>query len=239
MKKVIFILAMLSIVLVSCGQKQKGKSVDGVQYAGSLMEVMNGKIDAVITLNELKSIPNLYGLGPVEGLKGEIQIFNSRPVVSNVIPKGLSTHSNFQDKAAMLVYAQVPEWQEIQVPKAILTKKQFEEYIEYTAVKAGLDINEPFPFLLEGHIRKINWHIIDWDPNRNDHSPQTHRNSGLNGVVVEERVEIIGFYSTKHKGVFTHHDSNVHMHFNCTDIELAGHLDDILLGEYMTLKLPK
>jgi acetolactate decarboxylase len=38
-------------------------------------------------------------------------------------------------------------------------------------------------------------------------------------------VEIIGFFSTEHKGVFTHHDSFLHMHLITKDKEKMGHLD--------------
>ena len=93
--------------------------------------------------------------------------------------------------------------------------------------------------MMEGYIRKINWHIVNWDENSSNHSRETHMNSGLNGIIVEEDVEILGFYSKDHKGVYTHHDENWHMHFTAKDQNLAAHLDDLLLGEYMTLKLPK
>ena len=117
--------------------------------------------------------------------------------------------------------------------------KQFEDFLEYTALKAEIDTSKPFPFMIEGHIRKINWHVVNWNENNVNHSREAHMASGLNGIVVEENVEIIGFYSKDHKGVFTHHNANWHMHFRAKDQNLAGHLDDLLLGEYMTLKLPK
>ena len=52
-------------------------------------------------------------------------------------------------------------------------------------------------------------------------------------------VEILGFFSKQHEGVFTHNGSNTHMHFRTDDVSLAGHVDGIFLGENMTLKLPK
>ncbi len=237
MRKVLFLLSIVFLALTAC--EQKSNIVDGVEYSGALREIMEGKLDATITLNELKSIPNLYALGVVEGLKGEIQIFNSQPYNSKRSPEMATIYRNFQDNAALLVYAQVPEWQEISIPKAILTKKQFEVYLEYTAVKAGVDTSKPFPFMVEGYIRKMNWHIVNWDENNNNHSHEAHKKSGLIGVLVDEKVNIIGFFSKNHKGLFTHHTTNMHMHFKVENQKLAGHTDDFLLGEYMTLKLPK
>jgi len=116
-------------------------------------------------------------------------------------------------------------------------EQKFDEVQE--AKKAGIDISKPFAFLLSGNITKLNWHIIDWDESQEDHSPQNHLNSGLNGVLAYGDVEILGFFSKQHEGVFTHKGSNTHMHFRTDDVSLAGHVDGIFLGENMTLKLPK
>jgi len=237
MKKVFIVLLIVLFSLTSCDQN--GNTVDGVQYSGSLREIMEGKLDATITLNELESIPNLYALGAVAGLKGEIQIFNSEAFISKRAPEMVTITNNFEDDAVLLVYAQVTEWQEVEIPKAIFTKKQFEVYLEYTAIKAGVDISKPFPFIVEGYVRKMDWHIVNWDENNTNHSHKAHLNSGLNGVMVEEDVEILGFFSKEHKGLFTHHNTNMHMHFKLENQKLAGHTDDLILGEYMTLKLPK
>lgn len=236
MKK-IFIILVITFSVQSC--KDSVGTSGTVQYSGNLSEVMGGKLDATITLNELKSKKNLYALGVMENLSGEIQIFNSQPLNSRRGPEKIEIDRNFQAKAALLVYAQVDEWQEIEVPKAILTMGQFESYIDYTAEKAGIDTSKPFPFLLQGYIRKLNWHIVNLNQNTVQRSHMDHIKAGLNGVTVEENVEILGFFSKDHQGVFTHHGSNVHMHFKSKSELLAAHLDDILLGEYMTLKLPK
>ncbi len=235
------ILSILSaaILLFGC-QNNNIKTVEGVQSAGALHNVMSGKLEAAISLSELKDIPNLYALGPVEGLKGEIQIFNSKPYVSQVSPNQLDIDTTFGAKAAMLVYAQVPEWQEISIPKAILTLQQFEGYLPSVARREGIDISKPFPFMIEGNVRKLGWHVVDWDENSGmEHSHKSHQLTGLKGVTMQDRVKIIGFYSTGHTGVYVPHDSNWHMHFVLGNERVAGHLDELLFGEYMTLKLPK
>jgi acetolactate decarboxylase len=55
----------------------------------------------------------------------------------------------------------------------------------------------------------------------------------------DREVEVSGFYSDKHAGIFTHHDSSVHMHLLTGDRKLSGHLDRITPGEKMRLSLPK
>ncbi len=236
MKTYIILLGLLVTVL-SC--KQKSFETDGVQYSGNLRDVMSGDIEATITLNELKSMKNLYALGAVEGLDGEVQIFNSQPFISKRESDKIKIERNFQSNAAMLVYAQVPEWHEIEVPKAIYTLKQFEPFLTHHAEQAGIDTSKPFPFMLEGNVRKLSWHIVKFNPEVEVRSMMDHMKMGLNGVTVEEKAEILGFYSKDHQGVFTHHDSNMHLHFRTENEALAGHADDLILGAYMTLKLPK
>lgn len=239
MKNSIFILAFALLSLYGC-QEQKTASVDGVESAGALHEIMSGDLNAKMSLDELKGIPNLYALGAVEGLKGEIQIINSKPYVSRVSPQIMDVDTTFTANAAMIVYAQVPEWKEISIPKAILTMKQFDSFLFHTAAKEGLDNTKPIPFLIEGYVRKIDWHVVDWDQNSNtQHSHENHRLTGMMGTTVQEKATILGFYSKNHSGVYIPHDVNWHMHFVSENEKVAAHIDDLLLGEYMTLKLPK
>ena len=53
----------------------------------------------------------------------------------------------------------------------------------------------------------------------------------------KEVVNIIGFYSQKHQGVFTHHDSYLHLHLITKDGRWMGHLDRVSFQD-MQLLLP-
>ena len=57
-------------------------------------------------------------------------------------------------------------------------------------------------------------------------------------MIENTEVLVLGFYSNKHKAIFTHHSSDSHMHFKTNDNTLAGHIDDIEVGHDMVLKLP-
>lgn len=226
----------LSGLLINCSNHG---SINEVQYSGSLHDIMQGKIGATIALKEVEKIPNLYALGATEDLKGEIQIFNGIPEVSKKLDQTIILDHSFDASAELLVYTSVNEWENIEVPSMVKSQGQFDIFLVQEAKKAGIDMSKPFAFLLSGTILKLNWHIIDWDGSQQDHSPQNHLNSGLNGVLAHGDVEILGFYSTHHEGVFTHKGSKTHMHFRTNDTRLAGHVDRIFLGENMILKLPK
>jgi acetolactate decarboxylase len=69
-------------------------------------------------------------------------------------------------------------------------------------------------------------------------SPEDAHKGQTNYNLKNEEVVIIGFFSTEHKGVFTHHDSFLHLHLITKDERKMGHLDMAEFNE-MELYLPK
>lgn len=210
-----------------------------VYHNGALRTLMKGDLNTVVQLDSLKGKDNLYALGAASNLKGEIQIFNGSPVNARVENEKIIIDSSFDESASLLVYAQIPVWTEITIPASVKTKVALEEFIQVSAMNKGLDMGRPFPFLVEGEISSLDWHVIDWPEGDTLHTHEKHRNSGLNGTIKEKEVEIIGFFSLHHKTVFTHHSTNIHIHFKTEDRSLAGHVDDLQLGNDTKLKLPK
>jgi acetolactate decarboxylase len=197
-----------------------------------------GDLSAQIDLSEFAKIENFYALGAFENLKGEIQIFDSTPNNSFVENGEISIDKEFSKSATLLVYAVVDKWISIQIPKDIRSQKEVEKYIEEIAEENNIDTDQPFPFLIEGKASEISWHVINWKDGDTEHSHEKHVASGLNGMVVDEEVELLGFYSNSHHRVFTHHTSNTHIHLRLKDGIIAGHADEIKLGENMVLKIP-
>lgn len=54
-----------------------------------------------------------------------------------------------------------------------------------------------------------------------------------------QTVEVIGFYSNRHRGIFTPGDANVHMHIKSADGRMSGHLENIHLDRGATLAVPR
>src|SRR5438552_6100291 len=50
--------------------------------------IMNGKLAVALDLRTLADRPNLYGLGPIEQLRGEVTIVDGRPALARVAPDG-------------------------------------------------------------------------------------------------------------------------------------------------------
>ncbi len=240
MNKSIYIITLTAIVIMvfSCQSKDKKPIVTEVKHSGALRTIMSGNIESVIGLDSLSNKKHFYALGAVEHLKGEIQIFDSKPSNSFVTDSSLQIKDSYNLKAALLVYAEVEEWDTFKTENST-TKEELESTIFELAKKSGINTEKPFPFLLEGTVASLDWHVINWKDGDTVHNHKKHTEAGLNGNLKNRQVQIIGFYSTKHKAVFTHHTTNMHMHFKTDDNAIAGHIDDINLDNELTLKLPK
>ena len=211
-----------------------------VGHAGALKNLMHkGDLSAKFSLSELKDKDHVYALGAVENLKGEIQIFDGSPAVTFAKNGEVLFDNTFEKNASLIVYTQVAAWQDVAIPSDTVTQSQLENYLKKAASARGLNIEKPVPFLITGKTKFIDWHVIDWDPADKVHTHAKHINSGPHGRIENTDALILGFYSNKHRAIFTHHASDLHMHFITKDKTLAGHIDDLELGRKMVLKLPQ
>jgi len=237
MKHLIIILTVLSAI--SCGSPQNDDDNFKVEYKGALKNMMfKGDISAKADLSDFKERTHYYALGAIENLKGEIQIFDSKPFNTSVVESNLILDNSFNKKATLLVYASVEKWKTVNIPDSVLTYEEIEKYVEQTAKVNQISVDAPFPFLIEGIAKSIDWHVIDWKAGDKEHTHEKHKTSGLHSTINDRHVELLGFYSNAHHAIFTHHTTNMHIHVKTTDNKLAGHVDDLTLGKGMTLKLP-
>lgn len=212
-----------------------------VEYFGALRAtIQNGDISANANLADFKDQEHLYALGAFENLKGEILILDGKSY-STRAENGDQVQfiDAFEEKANLLVTAQVESWQEIELIGDIHTMADLQDALEEAAGKHGTDMDSPFPFLIEGNFGELKWHVIDWPEGDKEHTHQKHQTSGPHGVLENRGMKILGFWSDSHHGIFTHHSTNLHMHFITEDKTLAGHLDDLENGRNLTLYFPK
>ncbi|MBV1924761.1 MAG: decarboxylase [Flavobacteriaceae bacterium] len=226
------------LIFVSCQPTEK-KKIGEVSYKGAMKKIMSGDITAKADLLNFKDTQNFYALGALENLKGEIQVFNSESFNTSVKNNSLSYDKTLSQKAALLVYAEVPEWRKFNIPKGVATEKQFEAYLLKVASENNIDVESPFPFLLNGIIQSYRWHVINWRKGDTIHTHKKHKTSGLYGTINDREVDILGFYSNKHHGIFTHHETNFHMHVKTDGNGVSGHVDEFTVSEGMFLMLPK
>lgn len=235
------LVALITLFLASCtGFSEQKAAIFKVQYAGALKNMMHkGDLSAKADLADFKKKEHFYALGAIENLKGEVQIFDSQSFNTSVEDSTLVFDKSFNKKAALLVYASVSEWKTVKIPNTIVNYEGLEKYIGQIAKENQLNIDEPFPFLIEGIAESFDWHVINWKDGDTEHSHEKHVNSGLHGTVNTKKLEMLGFYSKSHHTIFTHHSTNMHIHFRTKDNKIAGHIDGLTLGKDMILKLPK
>ncbi len=221
--------------LLNCQPQTK----KGVHVAGELRKMMfDADISAQIDLKSLENNKYLYGLGALANLKGEILIFAGVPFITSVNNGMVKLDQSYIHKAALLVYTEQANWQQIDIPESVVSLKDLENYISKTSVKYSIPQDQPYPFLIRGKVKSAQWHVIDWPKGDTEHTHAKHKASGLHGTISDETVEILGFYSDRHQGVFTHHTTNMHLHVKNPTGNIAGHLDGLSLGKGMALSLP-
>ncbi|MFK5982297.1 MAG: decarboxylase [Flavobacteriaceae bacterium] len=234
------LISLFAITLLSCQSPKEESKQFKVEYNGALKNMMqNADISGKVELSKFKDVKNFYALGAIENLKGEIQIFNSVPSISYVSNNSLKIDKTFNKRATLLVYASVENWKDIKIPAEVITYGQLEVFVKKAASENGINVEEPFPFLLEGEIQKFDWHVINWRDGDTIHTHKKHKTKGMYGTIKNKEVEMLGFYSEKHKAIFTHHTRNSHIHVKMRKNGVAGHVDDLLLDIGMTLKIPE
>lgn len=196
-----------------------------VHIIGQMKDVMwKGKLSGNLDLKSLSEIPNLYGLGPVEYLRGEILILNSKPYISTVhTDTSMILEESMGVKAPFFGYASVPEWYEVPLPESIQSLQELEAYLDQITQNAP----RPFLFKLEGRVEYALIHIVNLPPRSKVKSPDDAHKGIVKYPLQHVDADILGFFSTEHKTIFTHHDTFIHMHLITHDRQKMGHLDAV------------
>lgn len=125
------------------------------------------------------------------------------------------------------------------MPDSVRSYTQLESYLPRIARQKGININKPFPFLIEGKASSLNWHVIDWKKGNTEHTHEKHQKSGAKGMIKDAPSTILGFYSQKHQRIWTHHSTYLHMHALLPKENLSVHIDDVTIKRGTSLKIPK
>jgi acetolactate decarboxylase len=208
-----------------------------VKWVGAQRNVLQGDISGQIALTSISSLQNLYAIGPAEGLRGEVSIFDSVPSISRVVDGALKVDTNFNVNACFLVYAQVSAWQRVTMSSPIANEAMLDTYIVKVAAKFGIDIAQPFPFLINATAVRATFHVLD-KRDKLTHTRELHEKAKVRFVLQRGPVEVIGFYSNRHRGIFIPANANIHMHVRSANGQISGHLEKIQLERGATLAVP-
>jgi acetolactate decarboxylase len=242
----------LCVIVAACATVALNANREGlVEYLGAQKNIFStGKAERVMSLKSLEDRDNLFAIGPVEGLDGEITIFNSRPYISKVRGNDYDVDHTLDHGAIFLVWAQNSNWKDIAIPDNVKGYLDLQRFVKEQAVLSGIDVAKPFPFLISGTAAEVKWHINVDKTEGKTITKELFAKSKAMYVIKNEPVDIIGFYSENHPGVFISQyapaikphsgmKNAIHIHVVSRASKAAGHIDDITLGQGMTLRLPR
>jgi len=226
-------LSAITLLCLSCSAPKATENQNGnVIVAGEMRRVMQmGDLSASISLDTIQSKEHLYGIGPLDSLKGEITVLDGKAYYSTLLDGKMLVTESYGVKAPFFVYSNVTSWDELPLPDSVRTDVDLDEFITLIAKNRQL----PFAFRLTTTIDSANIHVVNLPSGTVITFPQDTHKGQADFTLEDTDVEIIGFFSTSHKGVFTHHDSNTHMHLVTADRRSMGHVDQLLFRPSTTL----
>ncbi|MEI8280415.1 MAG: acetolactate decarboxylase [Bacteroidota bacterium] len=229
-----------ALLIFSCRSTTHKEQVNdpSPKIVGAMKNVMRkGELFATINVDTIANKEHLYGLGPVAFLAGEIIILDGTAYRSQVINDTvMQVTKTFHLQAPFFGYAHIRDWVQCPIPDSVQTILQLETYLD-TATK---HFPRPFFFKILANMDSASVHVVDLPAGTKVSSPEDARIGQRHYKVTNSNVELLGFFSTQHQAIFTHHDTYVHMHLISEDRKLMGHLDTMHISKGTAkLLLPK
>lgn len=197
-----------------------------------------GQTQPRVTFEEITAFPHSFAVGALPNLEGEITIYDGNVWVATTDGDSATTALSGAKHiaATLLTVAHVDSWAEYEMPDLPL-----EEAIESIALQvSSIDVETPFPFLIQGHASSLEIHVINGycpvaSPDVSDEfKPWKMRLDSRTPLTV------VGFFAKNQEGVMTHHGSNIHIHslLNSNGGVATGHIDSVTLSKGAKLYLP-
>ncbi|MBL8011887.1 MAG: acetolactate decarboxylase [Flavobacteriales bacterium] len=182
--------------------------------------ILNAQGTGVIAMDSLTG-PGLYGVGPLEHLRGEITVVDGVCHVARVVNHSVRVSANRDVRAPFFVHARVERWEPVALPDDVVDLAGLDAFL---TARSGTDPG-PFAFRLLGEVDSASAHVLAVPENMQVRSREEAHAFDVHLGFVHEPVELIGFFSTAHRTVFAHHDSNIHTHMISPDRKRMGHAD--------------
>jgi putative intracellular protease/amidase len=220
-----------------------------VNNIGELKQLATSQLNGKVALKSLLKNKPLYGLGMPTGLDAEMLILANKPYIGGF--RDMAYRYPIANSADMdnptisfMVYSYVDKWQSFKLPDDIQTYEKLEAYLPQLAEKYGVDNQKPFPFLISGDADFLQWFVVNGTGNETPNVQTSFLRGRFLGGLNDVSFEGLGFYSTKHQGIFTSPKNNMHIHFKTMSPQnkqsvFVGHLDgNIQLKKGAIIKLP-
>jgi len=209
-----------------------------VRWIGAQRDVLAGDVEGKVELSSLPSLTHLYALGPRAGVTGEITVFDGEPCIARVVNGRIEVEARADQAACFLVYDEVPAWEETILTRPIEGEDALTAAVLDAAHAARIDVEQPLVFLLRAPAASVTFHVLD-KRDRLPHTPALHEQAKVRFSVERQGAEVLGFYSSRHRGIFTPRESNLHMHLRTLDRRASGHVEQIAVDAGTVLAVPR
>ena len=218
-----------------------------VQYGTMREAIGHQKSEGRVHLSEIVAKPHFYGIAALEGLGGEITVFDSSPTVTRVgAGRALSAVDGGDLQATLLAGAYVPSWRAHTIDNAIPAGEEFDDAVRTAASDAGVDTSKPFVFTADGEFHDVRLHVINGAcplHARLHDSEIPDAQKPFEAEFATLRGRIVGIYAEDAVGKLTHPDTSTHVHVIFQDEAsgeiVTGHVERIGLPARATLNVPR
>ena len=214
-----------------------------VQVHGALRAMFHQEqTGTMVTLDTMLPDPQLYAVGALADLAGEISVVGGKAYFSYPAAAEdtrTETASRSDAGATLLVATRVAAWSSATIANPI-NFEELDEAIAELAVAAGMNLDERFPFLLEGDFEDLQWHVIDGSRLvSGGSSHQDHLAASVKTRLDNASATLVGFYSAGDQGIFTHMGSRTHIHCVMDQPLASGHVDFVTIPAGTVVKFPQ
>lgn len=227
-----------------------------VETFGNFKHMMqSGNTAAQVKLQNIRQSKGTWGVGALAGLKGEIILVDGNMLVtpgSDI--QGKTTASKSTDEAVLWASAEVKQWQQVTVPKN-MSQAEFEAFVVQQAKLLNLNLDQPFPFRVQGNYTHLIWHVVTGEKDasntnsshQQDHSAASSHAGGHANNQSGQKIfrnptltgNLVGMYSGKAlEGVISHPGERFHAHFIDSALSASGHVDQYNVQSGAALFLP-
>jgi hypothetical protein len=239
-------IVLAALLLGGCGAAGGDRPGELLQVGEMRTAIGMGQDEGRVGLGEIAARPHFYGVGALEGLRGEITVLDSHPIATAVAENGSPLPlTGAEEEATLLVGRSIPRWRELALDEPV-APGGFDATVGALAAANGVDVTAPFVFVVEGEFTDLRLHVI------NGACPIHARNAGIELAEDErpfvreaERIAgtLVGVHAENSTGRLTHPGTSVHAHLVTTDAatgrRVTGHLERVGLARGAVLKLPE
>jgi len=194
-----------------------------------------------VKLADLPQAAGNWGVGALARLEGEVLLYDGRLLISRGDdPEGRAFAAQAGDEAVLFASARVQRWVEVVLPSH-MTQARLESFVLEQARERGLDVEAPFPFLLQGKYPKLAWHVFAGQaPAMRGSAAHAKQHASKRGFEQSDAGgTLVGIYSgVRLEGVVSHPGERFHLHYVDDALGKSGHVDSYMAAGGSVLKLP-